>query len=257
MAPGEIEDEAKQEQLSVCRRLRAWGADGCRKGWLFVALGEGGREFGVVSSLEELVRRAAPDDPIFVDIPIGLPDAGDRGRRCDLEARRRLSPRRGSSVFPAPSRPAVYAGNYEEAQRKNREAVGKGLSKQTWAIGPKIREADELLRRRPELRGRLREAHPELCFFGLAGAPMVHSKKTRQGFRERLAVLELHLPRARDLVAAAFLEHGGFDAGRDDVVDATVVALCALHAGDCVSLPEATEVDGRGIPMEIVYWKPT
>jgi predicted RNase H-like nuclease len=234
--------------------LRAWGADGCKKGWFYFALGDPDPEFGVVPTLADLIGRAGPDDPIFVDIPIGLHDASERERLCDLEARRVLSPRRGSSVFPAPARSAVYAGTYDEATRRNREALGKGLSRQSWGIAPKIREVDELLRQRPELIGRVREVHPEVCFWALSGAPMLHSKKTREGFRARMDALGPHLSSTDELVAAAYLEYGGFDAARDDIVDALVAALSASHSAECLTLPAVPEVDPQGIPMEIVYW---
>jgi predicted RNase H-like nuclease len=234
--------------------LRAWGADGCKKGWFHFALGDRDPEFGVVPTLIDLVERAGPSDPIFVDIPIGLHDASDRERRCDLDARRVLSPHRGSSVFPAPARSAVHAETYEEATRRNREALGKGLSRQSWGIAPKIREVDELLRQRSELVSRVREVHPEVCFWALYGAPMPHSKKTREGFRARIDTVGAHLPSADELVAAAYLEHGGFDAARDDIVDALVAALTAAHAAECLTLPATPEVDPQGIPMEIVYW---
>jgi predicted RNase H-like nuclease len=234
--------------------LKAWGADGCRKGWFYFAMGQADPEFGVVRTLADLVERAGPDDPIFVDIPIGLHDTSERERLCDLEARRVLSPVRGSSVFPTPARSSVYAETYEEAARCNREALGKGLSRQSWGIVPKIREVDELLRQRPELVGLVREVHPEVCFWALHGAPMLHSKRTREGFRARMDTLGAHLPSTDELVAAAYLEHGGFDAARDDIVDALVAALTAAHADGCLTLPATPEVDAGGMPMEIVYW---
>jgi predicted RNase H-like nuclease len=235
--------------------VRAWGLDGCKNGWFFVALGDDGPEFGVVPTLADLIQRAGPDDPVLVDIPIGLLESGDVGRRCDREARQVLSPERVSSVFPVPARQAIYAESYERPHAWNREVLGKGLSKQSWAIARKIREVDELLQERPELRGRIREVHPEVCFWALGGTPMTHYKKTRAGFHQRLEILERHVPGAAETVAAAFLEHGGFDAGRDDIIDAMVAAITASRLADCGTLPDEPEVDARGIAMEMVYWR--
>ncbi len=234
--------------------MKSFGVDGCREGWFYFGLADGNAEFGVVSQLQDLLQRTEAESPVFVDIPIGLLEGGECERLCDLEARKVLSPRRGSSVFPVPSRPAIYAENYREALRRNRRALGKGLSKQSWAITPKIREVDELLQSRPDLRTLVREVHPEICFWALTGKPALHSKKTRVGFRERLSTLESHLPDAAAMVAAAFLEHGGFEAQRDDIVDALVLALCASHAGECSTLPATPELDASGLQMEMVYW---
>ena len=194
------------------------GIDGCTHGWFYVRLDGTETSFGVKSRLVDLLD-AEPSSTMLIDIPIGLRDVrppdGPPERLCDLEARGVLAPGRKSSVFPVPSRAAVYANSYEEACERNEVALGKRLSKQSWAIAPKIREVDSLLQARPEIRPRLRETHPEICFWGIAGNPMRHPKKKREGFRERLEVLGRALPEAHDLFRAAFLEFGGFEASRD------------------------------------------
>jgi predicted RNase H-like nuclease len=119
---------------------------------------------------------------------------------------------------------------------------------------PKIREVDDLLRERLKLRGRIREIHPEICFWGLTDRPMRHSKKTREGFEERVGALVAHRPDARDAWESAFVQYGGLEAERDDIVDALAAALCALHAKDCRTLPQDPEIDPEGLPMEMVYW---
>ena len=65
-------------------------------------------------------------------------------------------------MFPAPARQSLAASNYQEALAINRESTGRGLSQQAWAIIPKIREIDELLRSSASLQGVMRECHPEL-----------------------------------------------------------------------------------------------
>src|SRR2546422_11663063 len=92
------------------------GVDGCPGGWCAVALevGEGRpRAAGahVYRSFAEIL--AADAAVICIDIPIGLLDVPGQ-RRCDVEARRLLGPRR-SSVFPPPSRRALAARSYREA----------------------------------------------------------------------------------------------------------------------------------------------
>jgi predicted RNase H-like nuclease len=148
----------------------------------------------------------------------------------------------------------VYANSYDEAQLLNREVLGKGLSRQSWAIVLKIREVDELLEPVPEYRGRVREVHPEVCFWGLLGFPIADPKKTRAGSNTRLEALEMYIPDVRQIAGRAFLGHGGFEAQRDDVLHAIVAALCAGHASECLTLPDSPVLDDRGLPMEMVYW---
>ena len=99
----------------------------------------------------------------------------------------------------------------------------------------------------------MRETHPEVCFWGLLGGPMEYSKRTRDGFVDRMRLLKLIEPAAEEMIAAAFLVHGGFDAGRDDIVDAFIAAICARAAENLRTLPEAPKLDRRGLPMEICY----
>ena len=209
--------------------------------------------FGVVESAAELLHLTGEGDCILIDIPIGLPESGKLERACDLAARKALSPKRGSSVFPTPCRQVLSATSYEDALVINRRTLGRGLTKQSWAITPKIREVDELLANSEVARRSIREAHPEICFWGLAGGPMEYSKKTREGYLERMRILKIIEPRAEQMIAVAFLTHRGFEAARDDVVDAFVAAICARAAANLQTLPEKPETDPRGLPMEMVY----
>ena len=216
-----------------------------------------GREpgWGVVEKIADLVAEADDSDHIFVDIPIGLPD-GREGRLCDTEARRRLAPYRTSSVFPVPVRSALTAETYEEASEKNRKASGKKLSKQTYAIMPKIREMDSLLRGSAKAQRVVREVHPEICFWALAGgSPMRHNKKTRRGFDERVAVLERFHPsavRCFDEIRTGYPRRS--DLADDDILDAMAVAITAsANRGALRTLPELPVEDSCGLPMEMVY----
>src|SRR5262249_61929142 len=84
------------------------GVDGCRGGWVvaFARRQSGELRVRVVPRFADVL--AAPEAPavIAVDIPIGLPETG--GREADRIARSFVGMRR-SSVFPVPSRRAVYA----------------------------------------------------------------------------------------------------------------------------------------------------
>ena len=66
---------------------------------------------------------------------------------------------------------------------------GKAISKQTFAILPKIREIDDLLQTRTELRPVVREVHPEVSFAELVGNPMIYRKSSVAGREERRTAL--------------------------------------------------------------------
>ena len=147
---------------------------------------------------------------VGIDMVIGLPDEG--ARRCDVEVRARLGPRR-SSVFPAPLRAVLGAADYPAALAASRAVAGRGLPKQAWYLVPKIIEVRAAARQVG--RDRLVEIHPELAFASLAGAPMAAPKRTAEGRRDRIAALTEVFPTAESLVSAP--PRG---AQPDDVADA-------------------------------------
>jgi len=231
----------------------AIGIDGCKGGWFFFCSDDGAWRFGVEESIADILSDIPGGAHVLVDIPIGLKERGKTERECDLAARELLRPKRHSSVFPAPCRQALNMDSYESASEKNLKVTGRKLSRQTWGLVPKIREVDDLMRSYSQAKYVVREAHPELLFCGLAGGPMGGNKQTREGFAERMTILQLFEPEAKSLIATAFLTHGGFEAGRDDLVDAFVLAICAQHPGRLKTLPENPPTDPKGIPMQMVY----
>jgi predicted RNase H-like nuclease len=227
------------------------GADGCRSGWVGIAedLATGSLTWGVWPTLESLAE-ATRADLIALDVPIGLPESG--ARECDVAARRLLGPGRGSSVFPAPVRPLLDASSHQEACTIRERVENKRLSIQAWGIVPKIREVDLALRGSPELRARVREVHPEVCFYYLASRrPMRHAKKKRDGKAERLELLQAHFGEA---VGAALADRRRLGCAADDVIDAFVALWTARRAwrGEAVTLPGHPPRDPYGLPMEMV-----
>jgi predicted RNase H-like nuclease len=171
------------------------GVDGTPEGWAVVIM-EADRsvipKVDLVHRFGEIFDCATDFNIIAVDVPIGLLDAYQvGGRACDRAARQVLGRPRGSSVFPAPVRPVLAATSWEDACVRSRASApdGKKVTKQTYAILPKIREVDELLQTRPELREVVREVHPEVCFSVLAGTPMTHRKASNLGREERQRAL--------------------------------------------------------------------
>jgi predicted RNase H-like nuclease len=232
------------------------GIDGANGGWL-VAEREGEKdcEFEYYPSFFSVWKNYALEadekpDRILVDIPIGLRNDGEP-RRCDTEARKRA---RSSTVFPTPSRPAVYESTYEGAKETNERVTdGKtSLNTQTWSIAPLIREADEILDEYGGVRGVVRESHPEVCFWALNGRETVESKKdTQDGFEERVGILEDHEREAEEIVGNAVDKYSKSGVSRDDIVDAFALAVTAQ--GELDTLPDDPPTDGRALPMEMMF----
>lgn len=230
------------------------GIDGCRGGWLAVILGPGGQwQYRLDTRLETIISHCPEDSRILLDMPLGLLDGPASERDCDQQARQRLGWPRAASVFTPPARSTLAAADYPQALLINRQHLGKGLSRQAWNLAPKIREADRLRREQPELEGHLFESHPELCFWALNNqyAPQ-HSKKSKPGHQERLAILQGLNPQAADIAQAIAASSLRREIARDDILDALVLAVSA-SCDHLIHLPEQICRDGYGIPMEIVY----
>jgi len=227
------------------------GADGCRRGWILVTkeLSSGSVSCRVCTSTEDLLYGKPIPDVLGIDIPIGLPDSGPR--LSDREARRRLGPRRRSSVFPAPIRCLLNARNYAEACALRFQVEGKKISRQAWGILSKIRSVDSWLRSDHDLHLRMREVHPEVCFLFLAGHPMQHNKKKTQGQDERLRTLE---PWFGEWLHAAVAQQRPLGCALDDLLDAFAVCWTAerIYAGQAETLPCNPPRDSFGLRMEIV-----
>jgi predicted RNase H-like nuclease len=229
---------------------RIAGTDGCRSGWLCIEQ----REDAVLRprlhrTTSELLAYAATIDLLTIDIPIGLSDDGPR--RVDTIARRLLGPR-GSSVFPAPVRAALEGESYLDACTRSAAACGKRLSKQAFAILPKISEVDKGLRADTQLQERVREVHPELCFYYLnKNQPMPHPKKSVQGYLDRRRLLDSHFGPVVDGLRSQVARREATD---DDLLDALVALWSAqrVRAGCHVCLPDDPPRDRFGLRMEMV-----
>ena len=105
-----------------------------------------------------------------------------------------------SSVFTPPCRAALGLTTYSAASAENHRRTGRRLSKQSFHIAPRILDVEQYLRESWASGPVIREMHPEVCFWALAGRPMTHSKRTAEGAAERIAVLARYLPSAAAIV---------------------------------------------------------
>lgn len=228
--------------------MRVAGIDGCKDGWVAVVVDDSNFGSAAVCHDADLVTLVTGNKiaRAVVDIPIGLSE-GPANRPVEQELRRQL-PSRTSSVFNSPSRQATLQPDYRTASSVNQEAVGVGLSQQTWAIIPKIIEAEKAVNCIGQ--GRLIEGHPEMSFCAFWGQPARAGKKTAKGMFERLgalAALQLDIgelseqldPRAR--VAA------------DDLIDAAILCWSAhrLSVSQHQTIPQQPKTDPTGLVMSI------
>ena len=234
--------------------MKTVGIDSCPQGWFYIALNENGDyELGIDPFIYTLCEKQADANLMLIDVPIGLPE--DKPRQCDQEARRLLAPERSSSVFPVPCRKAVYAKNYEEAVKTNKEELGASVSKQSWAICKRISQVDSFLTNPDHATPYLRESHPEVCFWAMnSHQPLQHSKKKTEGMRERIAVLQKVWPKSAAIYNEAVEEFKRKDLGRDDILDALVLAVTAMVSHNKLKSVAPVEYDQHGLPMEIVYY---
>lgn len=226
------------------------GVDGCPGGWVVVTAAADGPGGPVVvqrrTDLGPLLAaaRAGEVAAVAVDMPVGLAAVGPR--RCDVEARALLGPRR-STVFPAPSRAALGADDHADACARSRAAGGVGLSIQAFNLLPKIAEIDALLSATPC--EALVEAHPELAFLRLHGGRPLPPKRSVEGRALRLRLVAPVLGPEADLVVAA----RGARVPLVDVLDAAALVATArrLVAGSAELL--GGEPDPTGLPMRIAW----
>jgi predicted RNase H-like nuclease len=220
--------------------MRVLGVDGCKGGWVGVVLADAAEPVAVVErSIDRLAGAAGPVDAIGIDMPIHLNETSDRV--CDSAARQLIRPFT-SRVFNAPVLGVLDCETYLDACDASFAALGKKISKQTWALVPKIREVELW---RDSAGCTVYEVHPEAAFAAMAGRVVAARKRTSEGAQIRSALLEAQglTPPARPV-----------GVGLDDLLDACAAAWSTRRVarGDGRSLPDPPAIV-RGQPQAIWY----
>ena len=211
---------------------RVAGVDGCRTGWVVATID------GVAVSRSFATIADGNFDVVAVDMPIGLPDTW--GRAADRAARAYIRPR-GACVFPAPPRPLLAFDTYADANAACKASYGRGLTRQTFNLFPKLREVDAVIDATNQ--SRFAEASPECSFRALTGN-VLPPKRTREGRELRRTALEAEFGPIERRVPGA---------RTDDVLDAYALLWTARrHAAGTAICLAGDEIDGRGLVMRIV-----
>jgi predicted RNase H-like nuclease len=212
-----------------------------------------------IDDLATLRGEAGGSASLAIDVPIGLPPTAGY-RACDLKAREILKQvGRASSVFAPPARYMLEAaGDYPairalvEEERKRRPNA-KGISSQSAAIAPKVKEVDAWVRTHRESEGWLVECHPELSWYALSAGEKLLDKRSGSGLMRRLQLVRELFPDAEKRIAS--FRRPGKQATLSDLLDAYAALSSALAFARG---PDAYEELGDGkrddekLPMRMV-----
>jgi len=231
------------------------GIDSCSYGWVSFILNQKQWDIEIFRDINSIWKKYYDAKLMLIDIPIGLRSEGGKARLCDIAARKYLTKKRSSSIFPTPCRKALDASSYKEANKINKKITGKGLSKQTYNIMPKIKEVDMLLRKVGHASKIIIESHPEVCFTALnSEKPLEYYKKTKKGIKQRLSLLNSFSNYKNNPLDFAKKNFKRNKLAIDDVLDAWILAISASMGKSALKfLPKAFEFDKKELPMRIAF----
>jgi predicted RNase H-like nuclease len=221
--------------------MRVLGVDGCKGGWVAVALEDGvfaGSRF--VDSIGDVA--SDPASVIGIDTPLGETTPGNRA--ADRSARAFLKPR-SALVFPAPLLAALEAPTHSEGSAVSVAKCGKGVPKQAWGLRKYMLDARPHWSEDPT---RLREVHPECSFKQMKGDTVTTKKIHWLGVRERLSLLG-----EQGIELLSDRHELPLDVPTPDVIDAAAAAWSAhrIALGAAVCMPDPPERDAEGRPVAI------
>ena len=251
---------SKQQFLRLFHQLTtgekecfAVGIDWMKPCWLAAEIQ--GNEISIrkLPSIADINNYYLNADVVLIDIPVGLPEnAEENAARPDREARNYLPTERKPTIFPVPCRQAVYIPEYAEASAENKRVLGKNLSSTSHGFSQMIRQVDDFLAENKYWQNRLVESHPEVAFQMLNdGNGLQHSKHTKTGIHERIAILQ-HCGVDPTPLFAEFAPKQ-----YEDVLDALCLAMSAKLGCEngFRTIPATPTCDSRGLKMQMVFGK--
>lgn len=225
----------------------ALGLDGYKGGWVAVRIEGNSQTIHFLKQVDEIVGLGF--DRVAIDIPIGLPDPDWSDRKCDTEARGKLSPH-WQRVF-LDARRELWESNlsYDQLNASLVAREKRKITKQMWFLRDKIREVDKFVLANRHLD--VVEAHPELVFLRLNNGAPLASKKSATGVLLRTKLLKGEFSINLDWIG---VDPRNLKAGIDDVLDACACAIAArdVHLNNCIPKGKAP-ADAHGLPMQIWY----
>ncbi|MDC0183167.1 DUF429 domain-containing protein [Nitrosomonadales bacterium] len=206
------------------------GIDGCRAGWIITKiLDDQSLSFHIIENLDDNYLKKGNISHIGIDIPLILSETGKRF--AETEARTILK-KRSCTIFSPPTFSALKANNYIEASEINFRQSGKRLSKQSWNLFPKIKQAQKFLKYNNKIN--LFEIHPELSFMAMNDMNLVlESKKTIIGKKIRIKLIKRFFPSfSFELVRKKYNKNEVLD---DDILDSISVVWSTQRIVDNIA----------------------
>ena len=134
------------------------GIDGCKAGWISSKMEEDhSLSFHIIENLEDDYLKQSNLSYIGIDIPLELALTGKR--LAEIEARSLLK-KRACTIFSPPTLNALRAKDYIDACEINFKECGKRISKQSWNLFPKIKEAQKFSKNNLISKLSVFESHP-------------------------------------------------------------------------------------------------
>ena len=141
-----------------------FGIDGCKFGWVVAEeRTKGDLSIRLIKDLNDLESISSQKVIAGIDIPLAIHKKGFR--MADAEARTLLKSR-ASTIFSAPALETLHSDDYTTACEINESICGKKISKQSWFLFSKIKEARTIFCHAHK-KIKLYEVHPELSFMAM------------------------------------------------------------------------------------------
>jgi predicted RNase H-like nuclease len=230
------------------------GIDGYIDGWCCCIIHDGVR-IELHKNLTTLFENIGINNLTLIDMPVGL-SSKNFERFIDFKLRTYLPKNKKSSVFTAPCREAVFSNDYNSAKKANQIITNRSISIQSWNISKKIKELDRFLISQKKNKLTIKESHPEFCFVNLNNNnPLIHSKKTNEGYKERLSILIRNLEGIDVVIKKSIEKFKKEKVKKDDILDSIVLALTSKYwqKNGSRTITQNPEKDEMGIPFEIYY----
>ena len=230
------------------------GIDGYIDGWCCCIIHDGVR-IELHKNLTTLFENIGINNLTLIDMPVGL-SSKNFERFIDFKLRTYLPKNKKSSVFTAPCREAVFSNDYNSAKKANQIITNRSISIQSWNISKKIKELDRFLISQKKNKLTIKESHPEFCFVNLNNNnPLIHSKKTNEGYNERLSILIRNSEGIEMVVKKSIEKFKKEKVKKDDILDSIVLALTSKYwqKNGSRTITQNPEKDEMGIPFEIYY----
>ena len=230
-------------QSSKIYKSSSLGVDGCKEGWVGVAIDECGQVLGshVSSTFKNLLSYFSGIKLVGIDMPLKL--INEPSREADQLVRKELGSKRGRSVFPAIPKfmiePKWIDLEPEDLNNESRRRFGCAFSRQTINLKRKILEVNQCALENISMI----EVHPEFCFMQMNnGVPQGYSKKTWNGMRHRLSLLKSS---GIDLPSDLGANSGNISP--DDIIDAAAVAWTTKRFSEGLAIPYPKDPDSPQI----------